>query len=388
MKKILFIGPEVTDFVNPLAKNLKALGYTVDLMENRKIPRISKDISESYSNIINYNEITGKKITLLMALRHLFKFEFYKKLFSTIFFNHLDDTGSFIKSVRNSISYQNSREIFSDLFDKYDILNLHSLSPGNLALVDFKKSHNKIILSFWGSDLFQIWGVNDHLTGSLKDYFIQLNSLKRCDVITVHSYEMEKIVTAKYGPGMQDKMVRTFFGIKDEVFDLIDKNKLAVSYSDFQKKYGIPENKIRISIGYSSNPICNHLLILDELEKIEPLCKEKIHLLMPMTYGMMPEGYMEQVTSKLNRTNISYTIFDKYLSLDEIIKFRIISDIMIMMNKSDALSASVSETLYCENLLISALWLPYSPYRKENIFFYESDFPQLKDKVTYAIDNY
>ena len=66
---------------------------------------------------------------------------------------------------------------------------------------------------------------------------------------------------------------------------------------------------------------------------------------------------------------LSYSLFDKFLSLDELVKLRINSNVMIMMNNSDALSGSVSEALYAENLLISAIWLPYSPYRLEKIFF-------------------
>ncbi len=61
---------------------------------------------------------------------------------------------------------------------------------------------------------------------------------------------------------------------------------------------------------------------------------------------------------------------------------------MIMMNKSDALSQSVSEVLYADNLLISATWLPYSPYRLEKIYFYETDFAELSETVSYAVKNY
>ena len=387
MKQILFVGPEVTDFLNPLAKKLKDSGYTVDLMENRRIPRNHKEISESYSNIINYNEITGKKITLLMAFRYLLKFEFCKKFIKTIFFNCLDNRCSFIKSVRNTISYQNSREIFSALFDKYDILNFHSLSTGNLSFVDYTKPHNKIILSFWGSDLFQIWGNNDCQISGVRDYYTELNALKRADIITLHSYEMERVVMAKFGAGMQKKIIRTLFGSQDEKFDRIDKKKEAGPDINFLKKYKVSLNKMSVTIGYCADPICNHLLIINELGKIDIVTKEKIHLLVPMTYGNVPAGYMDEVKIKLDESGISYTLFDRFLPLDELLDLRITSDIMVMMNKSDALSASVSESIYAGNLLISAFWLPYSPYRSGNIYFHETDFEQLSNKITYAVNN-
>ena len=106
-----------------------------------------------------------------------------------------------------------------------------------------------------------------------------------------------------------------------------------------------------------------------------------------MTYGNFTPAYIEEVLHKLNQSKISYTLFDKFLSLDELVKLRVTSEIMIMMSKSDALSASVSELLYAGNLLISAIWLPYSPLRLEKIFFYETDFSQLGEIVNYVINN-
>ena len=58
------------------------------------------------------------------------------------------------------------------------------------------------------------------------------------------------------------------------------------------------------------------------------------------------------------------------------------------MSKSDALSASVCEAVYADNLLISAGWLPYSPLRLEKIFFYETEFSRLGETVKYALSNF
>mgnify|MGYP006898452447 CR=1 FL=1 len=69
MKKILLFGPEVTDFLNPLAYKLKQLGYTVDLIENRKIPRNNISITESYSTVLNFQEIVGKRITVFGIIK-------------------------------------------------------------------------------------------------------------------------------------------------------------------------------------------------------------------------------------------------------------------------------------------------------------------------------
>ena len=67
---------------------------------------------------------------------------------------------------------------------------------------------------------------------------------------------------------------------------------------------------------------------------------------------------------------------------------RVNSDIMIQMNKSDGFNTSIREALYADNILISAVWLPYSLLRLENIFFYETDFAKLGETVTFVLNNY
>ena len=193
---------------------------------------------------------------------------------------------------------------------------------------------------------------------------------------------------AKFGFDLKNKILRILFGIKPEIFDMIDYCKKDGVDVNFLSKYSIPDDKIKITIGYSGNEICNHISILNELEKIEQSIKDKMHLLLPMTYGNFSKEYLDKVLNKLKLTKISYTLFNIFLTLDELVKLRVTSKIMIMMNENDALSASVSEAIYAENLIISAVWLPYSPFRLAKIFFYETDFSQLSDIVSYAAKDY
>ncbi|HCY74472.1 MAG TPA: hypothetical protein DHV28_00995 [Ignavibacteriales bacterium] len=380
MKKILLFGPEVTDFLNPLAKKLKDLGCTVDLIENRKIPRTSHAINESYSNILDYHETVGKKITFAQIFKYLFKKDFVKNFLNENFINRLEGKGNIFKSFKNCINQLHLIERFSPVLNNYDIINFHSISPGTLPFIRAVNSDKKIILSFWGSDLYQINGI--------KNYYEQFKAIKRANTITVMSYEMELMLLAKFGSGLKNKIALSLLGIDDKIYDLIDEVKKIPPDPNFLKKYNIAENKIKITICYCGNPICNHLSILNELEKIDSERKEKIHLLVPMTYGNFSKDYLEEVKLKLDQTKISYTLFEKFLSLEELIKLRVISDIMIMMNNSDALSASVNEALYAENLLISAVWLPYSPFRLAKIYFYETDFLKLGETVSFAVDNF
>jgi uncharacterized protein YutD len=379
MKKILLFGPEVTDFLNPLAMKLKQLGYTVDLIENRKSPRNNISITESYSTVLDYLDIVGKRISIADILRYLLKKEFIKKFFKEVFVNCLEGKCKIIQSFKNCLNNQLLKERFTPILNNYDIINFHSLSPSTLAFTDFIKPDKKVILSFWGSDLYQINGI--------KNYIDQINALKRADLITLQSYEMELTVLAKFGSVIKGKIVRALFGINDSVFDKLDKIKDAGLDTDFLKKYCIPENKIKVTICYCGNPVCNQIPIINELEKLNETLKDKIHLMVPMTYGNYSTDYLEEIKLLLHRSKITFTLLEKYLPYEDVLKMRVSSDIMIMMNKSDALSQSVSEFLYAENILISAAWLPYSPFRLKEIFMYESDFPGLSEMVSNAVKN-
>ncbi|HSW54540.1 MAG TPA: hypothetical protein VLH59_05565 [Ignavibacteriaceae bacterium] len=388
MKKILLLGPEVSDFLNPLASQLKILGYTVDLLETRKLPRSNSGISESYSNVLNYNDLSGRRISIFKVLKYLLTIEFYKIFLKTYFLNCFGERCQLIKSLRNSFAAQNTKEVFSPILNSYDIIHIHSLSVGTLSFVNYLDADKKVILSYWGSDLFQIWGTDLITANDLKDHYQQVKPIKKADVITVFNYEMERAVIAKFGPDAKDKIVRLLFGIKDELFEQMDRIKQNSPDLNFLKKYNIPENKIKITVGYCGDPICNHLPVLDELGKFDAVTKQKFHLLVPMTYGNFTNEYMQDVILRLNESKISFTLFDKFLTLDELLKLRVTSDIMIQMSKSDALSASVCEAVYADNLLISAGWLPYSPLRLEKIFFYETDFSQLGETVKYVLSNF
>jgi len=389
MKKILFVGPEVSDFQNPFAIKLKELGYSVDLLENRKQPRKNPEMTKCFSNILDYNEISEKRITPHKILRYLFTSELYKTFFKTVFFYHLSGKIKIIKSLRNSLSTQYRKENFSKVFKDYDVVSLHSLTPGTLFFTDCVKPGSKIILSYWGSDLFQIWGENNPKVNRYKAHYIESSALKKADVVTVSGYEMERALIAKFGPKVsKNKIVRLLFGVEEKVFDSIDKYRPKEKSQDFRDRFNIPDNKIKITVGYCGNTICNHLPMMDSIIKLDPSIKEKVHLLVPMTYGDITEEYMEKVKLKLEESGVTYTLFDKYLSYEDLIKLRVSSDIFLIMNMSDALSQSVREALYAGNLMISAVWLPYSSLRYANIFFIESDFIKLTEKLSNAVLNF
>ncbi len=388
MKKILFIGPEVTDFLNPLAEQLKSLGYTLGLLENRKNPRTDINRIKYYDEVIDYQQLSRHKSTIGGFLKYLFKKEFYKRLFNLLFLNRLDGKKSIYRSIRLSIHSQHLKEIFAPILNRYDVISLHSITSATLAFADYLEKEKELLISYWGSDLFRIWGFETDETDENKNFFESLEAVKRAKAITVISHEMERALIAKFGPEIKHKIVRTFFSTNDKQFGIMDKFKVKESFSDFQNKFGTPENKIKITIGYCGDPICNHIPVLNELRKLKTPVKDKIHLLVPMTYGNFTSDYKQDVIKNLNQSEITYTLFDKYLTLDEVVILRLTTDIMIQMSMSDALSSSVCEAIYAENILISAIWLPYSPFRSENIFFYETDFQSLSEILLNVINNF
>ncbi|HMN26476.1 MAG TPA: hypothetical protein PKE38_18360, partial [Ignavibacteriaceae bacterium] len=100
-------------------------------------------------------------------------------------------------------------------------------------------------------DLYQINGI--------KNYYEQFEAIGRADLITVQSYEMQLVVLSKFGSAIKGKIVRALFGINDSVFDRLDVIMNSGIDQNFLKNYSIPENKIKVTICYCGNPVCNHI---------------------------------------------------------------------------------------------------------------------------------
>lgn len=291
------------------------------------------------------------------------------------------------RSVFNQIN-SNAEEIIhsekiKSLFSNYDIFHFHYLSPEYLYNVRYIPSDKKVIMTFWGSDLYQISGT--------ENYRKQLEAFDRADIITVNALEIKETVLAKYGRNLEDKIRFSDFGLNEAKLKRLNSENREKYVSDFRKKNNIDANKIVITIGYSGSSKQKHIEILKILDTLDETYKKRIYALIPLTYGLQFEekDYPEKVKKVSDEAEFETLILENYMTEEELARFTFSSDITLNLRDTDALNASMLESLYAGNILVNGAWLPYGKLRRLGVYFREIDrISELKELIPFLFDNF
>jgi hypothetical protein len=259
---------------------------------------------------------------------------------------------------------QEKEQQILDKFAPFDIVNIHYLSPGYLKQTKYVQAHQKLALSFWGSDLFQETGK--------ATYGTQLDALNKAQAVSLHTPEMEQIFLSKFGRHLKGKVHKTIFGCHEDRFNLVAKlQQETQKLKDFRGKYKIPTDKLIIQVGYSGGAGHYHFDIIDSLMEFSEILKDKVFLLVPTTYNNQDTEYFEKLKTKLENSIFEVAHLTEYLSDEEVLMLPIVSDVHINVRDADALNNAMMEALYSGNLLITGAWLPYGVLKRRNIAFAE-----------------
>ena len=254
----------------------------------------------------------------------------------------------------------------------------HYYSP---YMDSIKRQSNKIIATLFGSDFYR---------SSETERKIQKKIFETAKIITI-------------GPNMSDDFLAVFPEFANKIkfshfgsarLDIISELYNETNKQIFRDKYKIKKDKIVITVGYSANPLQQHFMFLDVLGKLPKEIKQKLFLLLPMTYANKKD-YSEKLLAKLQDLKIEFIAFQnpnnekKYWLTDkEIAEIRIISDITVNTQTTDALSSSIKEAFATGNILLVGDWLPYEIYENMNLFFVRSSENKLLENFTFILNNY
>ena len=146
------------------------------------------------------------------------------------------------------------------------------------------------------------------------------------------------------------------------------------------------EKKKVFCIGYNGSIAHNHMAVLDVFDRLTPERKEKIELVVPMTYGTTKE-YLSEVKAKLESTGIRYRQLTEFMDNDAMAEMWSGVGYFINAQTTDSLSASVLEAVYSGAVLFNASWLEYPEYKEFNVKYLSfSDYDQLYGLIVKAID--
>ena len=374
-KNVLALGIGQSNFLNQLYGDLirKDDSITVDI---DGFFDVSSQGGQDNSIYRKYLDFKITKIGTVQRYKSLFAF-MRTAFFWQILYFELSQQKTLGEIKKIMLSYSWSKHIVENVILKadYDIFHFHYCNPENLKFVHFFPKESKIICTFWGSDLMRNPGVSN--------VFYVSKALSKADAITIQSRELAEMLYCKFGRELAEKTNIVQFTIHTGIYEKMDAFKGDdARIESFKQLNGIPPNRITISVGHNAFEANNHIAILESLVKLPSEAKNKISILLPLGYGR-DGSYLQKLQSKVSQiSDFPIILLDQYFGPDDTALLRLVSDIMIQMPITDALSGAMTEVLYAGNHVIAGSWLPYGLLKRNGIVFEQAEsFDEIPELV-------
>lgn len=254
----------------------------------------------------------------------------------------------------------------------YDFVHVHYLYYEVLRHAwRYKTANCKMIASWWGSDLLR---KSDNELEKCWRY------LKDFDLVTTDSIDLEKAYFDRVVKNRNANAVYKRLYLGSEVADSIN---LQINNTDrILKGKTIDKDKVVIAIGYNASKAQQHLKVVDALSDLDLELKKKIVVVLQMTYGIEDSQYLESVVTQARNAGFETVLYDTYLSNEEVANIRIVTDIFINAQTTDAFCSTIKEYMYAKTALINASWLEYIELKEWNLYTLVFDeFSEIKGIV-------
>lgn len=246
---------------------------------------------------------------------------------------------------------------------KFDLLRAKNASGRN----------TKCYASFWGSDLLR----------QTKKYLKKEEKyLRNYELISADGYTLQNAYENIY-PKLNVKFEMIPYGVS--LIKCID--KYLSDINSCKEFFNFPKNKKIVAIGYNAIKQQQHDKVMDALKNIEN--KEDYFLVFQMTYGFIADkDYVPNLVKKIENSGFEYKIIKDYLSMDDLAKLRIATDIFINAQTTDAFANSFIENVYTKSIIINAKWLHYPELDMFPLYVNEfSDFNEIPSLLEKRIDD-
>lgn len=231
---------------------------------------------------------------------------------------------------------------------KCSVVAFHYLTPRSVLLAFLLNAFNvKYVIHFWGSDYYYWEKRNNPLLRVV---------LRNAKYVTFANSQILDQAKCLWGIG-NCKVLR--FGL--EAIDLIDESKCGY------RKNGL----VRVVVGTNCHVNQQHLAIIDAIEKIPKRLIEDVVFVFPLNYGYPMNKRV--VINRLSSASFKYEVVEKYMMGKELADFRLGTHVLIQVQKTDAMSGAMLETLYAGGKVLTGTWLPYYDLRNEGVDWFEVD---------------
>lgn len=155
----------------------------------------------------------------------------------------------------------------------------------------------------------------------------------------------------------QEKMVAAGFG--SDTIDQIDNMRNTLSRQKMAAMLGLPESSYYIACGYNANIEQNHEIMLKAIADNKDLLPSDYCIILQLTYGIQKEELKQKLPAVAQSLGLNIYIITDFLSLEQVAALRLITDLFIHVQKTDATNASILEYLLADTEVINGEWLKY-----------------------------
>lgn len=341
-------------------------GPFMELISYRNIFEKSGNFHFSLVNLL-LKYVTGrKKFGSFIRLRS----ELWIVAFETNF-----NLRHFLKEMHTVLKYRYfGNIILRPLFQEYDVVQIQFLSQEYLSFVWYVPHNVRVIGTFWGSDLMRKSG--------MMNYFYLKNFLDRSTLYTAPSLELREIILSKFGRDYYPKFREIRFPMLDSLFDTIDRAEDVVSVRRrFISGLGMDPDKKNLVVGHNGSRFNNHLYILKALKKSALIDLKEYNVFIPVAY--FPDGpeYKREILAAIDGIP-NVCLIEKLLFGDEFAALRLSTDFFLHLPQSDAMSATLIESIYAGAVPIVGSWLPYGNFDRFGLPLVRvDDFSEIPEKI-------
>ena len=263
------------------------------------------------------------------------------------------------------LSYFTKRGLYN-----IDVLNFHFHEGLCDRLITYLRANDtKLIISIWGSDLYRI---SDKTKEKRQKVYPQVDLIHvespgvKKDFLNTYQIDERRVVSCNFGVYLFDNINR----LRNDKDSIIEK-MLPKEAKD----------KIIVTCGYNARKGQQHAIMIEQLNSLP--------VVFPLTYTVSYDSFLDEIEDELKDFDIPYYCFREKLPVDDLAKLRILSDVVINIQISDALSSSLVEYFYAGNIMLLGDWLPYEFLKEEyDIHYIPIKISNISEKVRYVVDNY
>ena len=234
-----------------------------------------------------------------------------------------------------------------------DIIHVHYAYPYIMRILPFVSKKRKKIITFWGSDL---------LRADKKEYKLIKKAACISHSLVVGAEDLfYRLIELDHGFEAKTEIIR--MGLT--AFDSIDAKRNYAIESKIHFLGKANQGKIIITIGYNASKAQQHLSVLKKISELSDEIKQKLMVVLPLTYQNEDKTYLNEIDQVLKDSGINGFLLKEFMDDDHIAELCLSTDIFINAQTTDAISASMLEHLYSGSLVLNGRWLKY-PFIDDN----------------------